>query len=660
MNKDARRLPPPVPVRSWWLTILLLLATPAAPADRLAAQRALFLEAEKAIAQADENRYRRLERQLRDYPLLPYLELARLRRDLGHTRPQRVRQFLKRHAGTPVADLLRRDWLDLLARKQRWWLYLADYVPQRSVRRQCHHLRALIETGRADEAWPKVEKLWLHGRSRPKVCDPVFAAWEAAGKRTPELTWRRIALAMKAGQTGLARYLGKKLPAEDRAWVERWIRVHRHPGRILDDPGLRTPHPWRTALLRHAIERQARSDGMAALRLWKAVQDRYPFSEVQRHAIARRIALALDHDDSEQAYAWILSVTPAEDDMRLHTARFNAALLRRDWRQLLSDLRHWPASERASERWQYWMTRALEGVGRENTARDFYRRLAKKRSYYGFLAADRIGAPYHLLHRQTPQDPEVIARVRKLDGVRRALELHALARREAARREWRYATRRLDRKALRAAALIAESANWHDQAIFTLARTGYWDDLQLRFPLEHQEIVIDQSRRNALDSAWIYAVIRQESAFMQDARSHAGALGLMQLMPATARTVARRRLGIDHLSGRRLLDPALNIRLGSAYLKELKERLGDNPVLATAAYNAGPHRVDRWLPPYPLEADIWVELIPFRETRTYLRRVMSYTVIYDKRLGRTPRRLSERMRAVRPVLARNEDGTSGA
>jgi soluble lytic murein transglycosylase len=639
------------------IAILLGLLLAQATGDTATTQRALFLQAEQAIKQGDSTRYQRLLRQLRNYPLVPYLELARLRHGLAHAHPGEVRRFLQQHAGTPVADLLRRDWLDLLARKRRWQLYLADYVPQRSIQRQCHHLRALIETGQAREAWPRVEKIWLHGRSRPRACDPVFAAWERAGKRTVELTWQRIGLAMKAGQIRLARYLGKKLDSSERDWVERWIRVHRHPEAILDDPGFRTGHPWRETILLHAITRQARKDGLAALRLWRAVRKHYPFTREQRHAIARRIALALDHDESEQAYAWILSVKPGADDIRLYTARLNAALLRRDWQQLLADLPNWPTDEHDSERWQYWMARALEGTGRHEAARAFYRRLAKNRSYYGFLAADRIGAPYHLLDRQTPADPATIAQVRRLPGVRRALELHALSRNGAARREWHYATRRMDRQTLQAAALVAESANWHDQAIFTLARTGYWDDLQLRFPLQHREIVIDHSRQNALDTSWIYAVIRQESAFMSDARSQAGALGLMQLMPATARTLARRKPGLGRLSGGRLLDPAFNIRLGSAYLKELKEKLADNPVLATAAYNAGPRRVNRWLPPYPLEADIWVELIPFRETRRYLRRVMSYTVIYDKRLGRNPRRLKERMK---PVLARNEEDSTGA
>ena len=206
---------------------------------------------------------------------------------------------------------------------------------------------------------------------------------------------------------------------------------------------------------------------------------------------------------------------------------------------------------------------------------------------------------------------------------------------------------------MRAAALIAEAAHWHDQAIFTLARTGYWDDLKLRFPLEFRDLVTGTARRNALDAAWVYAIIRQESAFMDDARSRAGAMGLMQLMPGTARHVARSLPGQPAPHRRDLLQPEVNIALGSTYLGQLKQRLEDNPVLATAAYNAGPHRVDRWLPQRDLDADVWVELVPFRETRRYVRRVMSYMVIYDKRLGREPRRLKARMK---PVSAAAGDG----
>jgi soluble lytic murein transglycosylase len=203
---------------------------------------------------------------------------------------------------------------------------------------------------------------------------------------------------------------------------------------------------------------------------------------------------------------------------------------------------------------------------------------------------------------------------------------------------------------LKAAAKLASRSGWHDRAIFTLAQTGYWDDLELRFPVQHAELVAENAGRHGIDKAWIFAVMRQESAFMDNARSHAGALGLMQVMPATARHVARNLLKRKPPARREILQPDTNIALGSAYLSEVKSKLGDSAVLATAAYNAGPHRVARWLPQRTLPADIWIELVPFEETRTYLRRVLTYTVIYEKRLGLTPTRLAQRLHPVPPTL----------
>ena len=242
-------------------------------------------------------------------------------------------------------------------------------------------------------------------------------------------------------------------------------------------------------------------------------------------------------------------------------------------------------------------------------------------------------------------------RIEELDAIRRAQELFALERWTEARREWHSATRDMNPTQLRAAAKLAKQRGWHDRAIFTLARTGYWDDLELRFPLEHAELVKANADLHGIDIAWVFAVMRQESAFMSNARSHAGAMGLMQLMPATARQVAKNVLKTPPPRRQELFQPDTNIALGSAYLKQMKGELGDSAVLATAAYNAGPHRVTRWLPQETLPADIWIELVPFKETRGYLRRVLAYTVIYEKRMGIPPTRLHKRLHPVPPSIS---------
>jgi len=619
-----------------------LLLPPLAQASK-EAQRQLFVAADSALGEGDLAQFHKLRRQLDDYPLAPYLDLRDLRRRLASVKHQEVEAFLVRHAGTPVADMLRREWLDRLARRGLWQSYLAFYTPQASVRRQCHRLHALIKTGRQAEAWPEVEKVWLHGESRPKACDPAFKAWEEAGKLNTELSWQRIDLAMEAGQWRLARYLGKKLDKDDAAWLQRWIRVHRNARTVLRHQEYAEPHAYREKMLAHAVRRQARFDGLEALDLWEQIEPRYPFTDTQRYQVERRIALALERRPEPRAYALVLGITPGADDSRLYTARLRAALLRKDWEQIATDLPNWPAEERHSERWRYWQARALEANGSPESAQQLFEELAQERSYYGFLAADRIGAPYNLAHIETPVSTARLDTMRGQPGIRRAFELHALQRDIEARREWHYATRAADKQDLKAAAVLAEQAGWHDRAIFTLARTAYWDDLELRFPLRHQQLVEAQAQQHRLDKSWIFAVIRQESAFMRDARSHAGAMGLMQLMPSTARDVAQRYLKQKPPSKYGLLKADKNIELGSAYLRQLLDRLEGSPVLATAAYNAGPHRVNKWLPPQDLDADIWVDLVPFNETRRYIRSVMYYMVIYEKRLGLEPTRLSERM-----------------
>jgi len=643
------------------LLVVLLIASPVSAQD-LGAQRALFLQAEQALRKGATGSFRRLRERLDDYPLAPYLDYQALLKRLSKARPAEISAFTKQHADTPLADRMRAAWLNKLAKRGDWKTYLAFYRPTTNVNRRCHQLRALIATGRAQEALPQVEEIWLHGESRPRACDPVFAAWEKAGYRTDALTWQRIELAMEAGEWRLAEYLGRKLPNSERVWLKRWTRLYRNPRHVTEHKRYQDPHPYREAMLSHAVLRLARWDGLDALETWQSIKGRYPFTEAQitrtEHYIVRNLVRVPD----DEAYTFVRGVAVENGDLKVHEARIRTALLREDWPQVVAWIEALPCEDRRSERWRYWLARALEGNGEDQAALDLYAAVAEERSYYGFLAADKVDADYHLDHAETPASTEQIAQIEAMPGVRRARELFALERWTDGRREWREVTRDMGKFELKAAAKIAEAHGWHDRAIFTLARTGYWDDLELRFPLEHSELVEENARRHGIDIAWVFAVMRQESAFMNNARSHAGAMGLMQLMPATARNVARKVLKRKPPRRDELLEPETNIALGSAYLKQVKGELGDSAVLATAAYNAGPHRVTRWLPPRTLPADIWIELVPFNETRGYLQRVLAYTVIYEKRMGREPLRLRDRMHPVPPslslvgdILSRNDD-----
>ena len=362
-----------------------------------------------------------------------------------------------------------------------------------------------------------------------------------------------------------------------------------------------------------------------------------------RAGVERRIGLSFASERDPRAIEWLRNVDAAHADMLTQRWRVAAAALHSQWNEVLEGISSMPDSERERERWRYWRARALEATGDFDRARETFESLAQERDYYGFLAADRLGTAYRFNHRPLDIAPETVERVAAMPGVQRALEMFALERRVDARREWHRLIRSLDEEELKAASWLAQCRDWHGRAILTIARTPERHDLELRFPVAYRDIVESAARRRNLSPAAVYALIRQESAFMPDARSPAGALGLMQLMPRTGRMVMR-TANRKWRGTRQLLAPDLNVDLGTRYFQSLLEKTNGHPVLATASYNAGPHRVRKWLPETRgVDVAAWIDNIPFTETRRYVRRYLAYSTIYEHRLGRQPRRLSERM-----------------
>jgi soluble lytic murein transglycosylase len=369
------------------------------------------------------------------------------------------------------------------------------------------------------------------------------------------------------------------------------------------------------------------------------------------------LALRIASDYHPSALARLAALPDAVVDRDVAEWRVRVCLRQGDWNAALSWLDRLPAPERDSPRWRYWRGRALETLGRAEDAKPIYQTIAGQRDYYGFLAADRLGAPYTIASAPLAVPAtELDALLTQSPGLQRARELYVLGQEPDADAEWRQAIREFDRPALLQAAALAQRWDWHAQAIATVSRAEYWDDLELRFPLAYRDGVVNEARAGALDPAWVYAVIRQESGFRPTARSPVGALGLMQIMPATGRQIAR-ELRDAAADDPPLLQPDVNIRYGVHYLRRMLERLQDNPVLATAAYNAGPSKVARWLPVRAAApADVWVETIPYRETRAYVQRVMEYAAIYQRRLGSPEPQptLGARMKPVLPEGARHE------
>lgn len=638
-------------------SVALSLLAPPAPADtelRLDKQREAFASAYREVRAGRVDTVSRYRSELDDYVLFPYLEYETLRRHFHRRDAGDIEAFLAREQGTVLEARLRTAWLRHLARRRDWPQYVRAYRPQDSSELACRYLAARLETTGIDaRLLADTRDIWLTGKSLPDACDPPFAALYDSSLMSDELLWRRIALAMDARRPALARYLGRKLKdPENIELLAIWQQLYQRPsglkpGRIPEDT------PRGRHIVSHVLERRARQNLDAAIALWPTLTAHYHFTEPERSKTVRALALRAARQDHPEAMALLDAVGSDEVDKAVERARLATALAHEAW----DALARWTAEPSRHPghalMWRYWRARALDEAGHPEAARALYEALAAERDYYGYLAADQIGAPYRFVHVPVAASESERAALAARPGVARMVELLETGYEREARREWWHALALLERRELEVVAELIAERGHHHRAIMTLGRARSYDDLDIRFPLLFQSTVEQYGAKRDLDPAVIYAIIRAESAFLADARSPAGARGLMQLMPTTAVETAR-RIGLRYRGPSDLARPRINIMLGTAYLKRMLDRYEGHFAMAAAAYNAGPHRVARWRDSArctPL--DIWVELVPFAETRSYIRRTLFYSRIYQRRLGRDVERLSERYAAIPPAGGSN-------
>jgi soluble lytic murein transglycosylase len=637
------------------LLVFALFLTAAQAADALKLQRDRFLDARQALTDRKLDEFHRIGDSLRDYPLYPYLEFWYLRDRLVASNSKQIGAFIDRYADQPVGVLLRRSWLNKLASARDWKTFLALYAGAQPVALQCYRLRAKLATGDKDQLTEDALKLWLVGRSQDSACDPVFEYLETQGAITSDLRWQRIRLAMKGGNTSLSEFLARRLPKDDQAWLSVWREAHTQPARALDSRALASDTARTREVILHALHRLARSDVEYAHERWSEIRSRYHFDVTDANEVDKDIALIAGWRRHPDAHGWLSAVADDVADSEVREWRIRSAITDGLWTEVLRHIENMPADEVDSEEWRYWRGIALGNTAQQQLGKDQLSALARERDYYGFLAADELRWPYVMDHRPIEYTADEMQELQLRPGIVRARELDLAGLMTESRREWAAVTEDMNARELKLAARLASDWGWHDRAILTVARSADYDDLELRFPLDHVDDVNRYAGEYQLDPGHVYAVIRTESAFNTDARSGAGALGLMQLMPATGRVTARKNRiplpGTQHL-----YEPDSNIRIGSAYLKEVMNRYDNNVVLASAAYNAGPQRVQRWLPDEQTQsAASWVAAIPFDETRKYVQRILAYAAIYDWRLQRRVIPLAEHMQDIKPRDAYRDD-----
>lgn len=623
----------------------LLLAGTALADEPSEAQRAAFRQA-YAAAQQGGDAWREQAKGLDGYPLYPYLEAASLTHDLRQLDRAAVEDYLRRYPDLiPAADL-RRDFLLELARRKDWDTFLALYQPGINDTLTCDALQARLSKGEKLDFDKDLGTLWTKPSLPAAACEPVLGAAYDQGLLTSARLWDRIDRAADANQGGTIATLAQWLPDSEKQAGQRLATALNDPGGAVAAAASwpDTPRHRQAAML--ALQRLARRQSGSADQGWQKLQHHFNFSAAQRGRILNALAVfhATDFDETALARLAALPADAQTDSSR--EWRVRVALSQQDWPAVLAAIDAMPQAQRDDGEWRWFKARALDGLDRHEAAQSELVALARESTYFGFLAADKLNTNYAICPLTLPANPQREQSLLANISLQRAFELYYVGLPKLARREWSRALDGADPDTLRQAVDLAYRRGWYDRAVFTLNGGDALRYYEQRFPLAGQDGLVPQAQQAGIDPAWAYGILRAESAWMSDARSGADARGLMQLLPGTAALVAKRN-GLPWNGGESLYDPVVNVALGTRYLAQMAARFNGAPWLASAAYNAGPARVDQWLAARgSLAPDLFVASIPFKETREYVARVMAFAVIYDWRMNGKAIALAERMPAI--------------
>jgi soluble lytic murein transglycosylase len=620
-------------------------ALPQAAADAAREQDALFLQLREAARQNDAGKAAELAARLPNYAIPSYVDYYRLKPRLKDASNEEILDFLKRYEGSAIADRLRNDWLLELGRKRDWANFdreLPLFVKNDDYQVRCYALlsRAVKGQNVAAEARALLDNPPMYGEAGAAL----VAQLAQSGQFGKEDLLAQLRLAGEMHATGPSRRTALLLGASDTRAAQ-----------AVDFPALAMARGIGSTRAEHeiylvAIGRMARTSlKLATVALNKnasrlsAEEKAIGWSNI---ALAASLVLAPEaYDDWQRAAGAPLSETQAEWKTRI-------ALRRGDWKMVKSTIDAMPAAQRALPAWTYWLGRAYLAQGKKEDAQALFRRIADQNNFYGQLALEEIGQqitiPPNAASPTAPTASE-LAQMAANPGFRRALKFFALRLRFEGTREWNWTLRDFSDRQLLVAAEYARQNEILDRMVNTSERTRTEFDYTQRFPAPHNDILHPTAQGLGLDQAWVYGLIRQESRFISDAQSGVGAAGLMQVMPSTGKWVAE-KIGMSDYGHGMLSDIRTNILLGTNYLNMVLNNAEGSQVLATAAYNAGPGRTRTWrgLLNSPMEGAIFVETIPFEETRNYVRNVMSNATNYAALFEKRPQSLKARLGTIMP------------
>ena len=616
------------------LIFYLLLSSSFATALTLSEQREVYKQAVELQSQDLWPEAAQKANLIPQYPLHYLLDYQRIKNNFSQDSLAEVQTFIKRNAKHKISNDLQRKYLYYLAKHEYWSDFLSFYprLPN-STDLKCYHFQAKIAQGEQDKIWPDLQKVWLTGSSLPNACDDVLQYYLTNKKISQQLIWQRFKLAYLKKQNSLLSYLITLMDKPNKLLAEQLYKLNKDPSKLLNNTLFSSRKQNHYSLLLASIEHLARKDINLGMEAYFNYDKKIGFTQSEKVKLKKYFISRILISDKTEQLPWLDKELLSLADSALIERRIRYAIKLNNW----SDIEYWlkqlSAEQKQQSKWLYWQARVLENQQQQTKADNLYQELAGQRTYYGFLAAQKLGLDYQF-NAQIVTD-----RLQSLEHLHSQLahieELYFQRHINLLKREWDALLAKQNRDLQKQLGLYAYKKDWAHLSVLASIRSESWNALNIRFPEVQPELFASNANRYQLARSYIYAITRQESSFDEFANSPAGARGYMQLMPATASETAR-KIGLkEYKKKSQLTEGEINLQLGSAYFNMLLKRYQGNRILATAAYNAGPHRVDRWqgnkndTAEQGLNMDSWIETIPYKETRRYVKNVLAYNVIYQ-------------------------------
>jgi soluble lytic murein transglycosylase len=631
--------------------LLLLLAMPACA---LADQESDFRAAREALRVGNAERLDKVAGRLMDTPLEPYVTYYQLRLHWGTQATPQIKAFLARTEESPVVDQFRGEWLKYLAKRESWEEFAEEYSHVQTIDDElaCYALQLRMKTDAAG-ALAETRKLWFRTEDMPDSCTPLFDEAMKQGIIGEVEVWQRMRLSLESGNTTLAKQLIRKLPKAQVFPAAELSIAASNPRRYLDKTKFENAGTGRRMAALFALVRLAKQSPQMAYTRWEQIA-KY-FSEAEQRYFFGWLGFAGAQAQDERALSWFAAAGDTALNPKQLAWRTRAALRANNWHEVWESINAMPPQQQSEGVWRYWKARAFKVLGRPAEADALFGELSREYNFYGQLAAEELGAAPGagiLTASYRPNEAEIEA-IQALPSIQRTLLLYRMDMRNEGSKEWAWATRKMSDRLLLVAAEVARRNELYDRSISAADRTVQMHDFNLRYPAPYREALQENLHKHGLEEAWVYGLMRQESRFITRVSSDAGAAGLMQIMPATARWVAR-QIGMKGYRKGLIHQLDVNIKLGTYYMKTVSHQFGDNPVLASAAYNAGPNKAQQWRGTQAMEGAIYVENIPYDETRDYVKKVMSNTVYYSMLFGQAAPSLKQRLGIIEAQNTKNQ------